>query len=205
MQQQHIEAGDAASEEASGVGADYSVLTSLPLLHAPRVAKLKANSATAGRSLVPYAAQYPAAALLPDTSGSISRLQLFRLGLMYGTLHGIEAASAGDWGQLVPSWSIVEASAVQQLAVLLGSQRQDSEGSPKAPVQAWRTLTQASLSLRPQVDKALLGLSTVSSGNAHKTASEGTSAGVLSDLMLGQSGGNATQELLQKAAAVLQH
>ncbi len=189
----------------SGLGADHSVLTSLPLLHAPRVSNVQPSNPShpAGsknsKGLVPYAQQYPATALLPDSSGSISRLQLFRLGLMYGTLHGIEASNAGDWGQVVPSWSIVEASAVQQLAVLLAS----SEGqAQKGPSEAWRLLARASLHLRPQVDEALQGLSSVSRDS--KEAAPGSGAGVLTDLMLGHAGGNATQELLQQAAAVLQ-
>ena len=206
-----MEFNNESGRTVSGVSHDHSVLTSLPLLHAPRVASSNAAGRTASTSakaahskgLVPYSQQFPPTALLPDSSGSISRLQLFRLGLMYGTLHGIEAASAGDWGQVVPSWSIVEASAVQQLAVLLSSSGSRPDQAADVPVEAWRMLARASLQLRPQVDEALQGLSSVSEGNKQHASASGS--GVLTDLMLGHAGGNATQELLQQAAAVLQH
>ena len=200
-----MEYNNESGSSLSGVALDHSVLTSLPLLNAPQVVSSSAHAQPKGsakgpdsKGLVPYSQQFPPTALLPDSSGSIARLQLFRLGLMYGTLHGIEASGAGDWGQVVPSWSIVEASAVQQLAVLLSS----SGGEVgDGPVDAWRMLARASLQLRPKVDSALQGLSSASGANQAEGAS---GAGVLTDLMLGHTGGNATQELLQQAAAVLQ-
>lgn len=170
-------------EEYDSSDTDESLLTQLPLLQAPSGLRPAAAPPTSGgdRGLVPYGSPVPSGLLLPGADGSVSRLHLFRVGLMLGTLHGIDAASAAEWAGAAPTWSLVEASAVQQLAVLAAPMSRADQTT--LDTHAWKVLARAALQLRRRVDDALSRLGEDHAPSHAQGTGSGAEGGVLMEFV----------------------